>query len=185
MGKTGRGTHEHRDVMGRVDIITDTFGKALGGASGGFVAGPQEMIELLRQRSRPYLFSNTLPPVVGGARPARCSTCSRRRPSCATSSSATSASSASDDRGGLRHPPGRSPDRPDHVRSSDDAPLAQEFARTPARGRHLRDRLLLPGRARGPGAHPRAADRPGTRASTFEKAVEAFTKVGKELKVIA
>lgn len=67
MGKTGRGTHEYRGVMGRVDIITGTFGKALGGASGGFVSGRKEIIELLRQRSRPYLFSNTLAPsIVGG-----------------------------------------------------------------------------------------------------------------------
>ena len=67
MGKTGRGTHEHHGVMDRVDIITTTFGKALGGASGGCIAGPEEMIEMARQRSRPYLFSNTLAPaVVGG-----------------------------------------------------------------------------------------------------------------------
>jgi len=67
LGKTGRGTHEHRHVMGRVDIITTTFGKALGGASGGCTSGRQEIVDLLRQRSRPYLFSNTLPPVVVSA----------------------------------------------------------------------------------------------------------------------
>jgi len=64
MGKTGRGTHEHRGVMGRVDIITSTLGKAMGGASGGFTAGRQEIIDILRQRSRPYLFSNTMPPPI-------------------------------------------------------------------------------------------------------------------------
>ena len=64
MGKTGRGTSEHCGVMGRVDIITGTFGKALGGASGGFTSGRKEIIDLLRQRSRPYLFSNTLAPAV-------------------------------------------------------------------------------------------------------------------------
>ncbi len=64
MGKTGRGTHEYCDVMGRVDIITGTLGKALGGASGGYTSGKKEIIELLRQRSRPYLFSNTLAPAV-------------------------------------------------------------------------------------------------------------------------
>jgi glycine C-acetyltransferase len=64
MGATGRGTAEHCGVMGRVDIITGTFGKALGGASGGFTSGRQEIIDLLRQRSRPYLFSNTLAPAV-------------------------------------------------------------------------------------------------------------------------
>jgi len=67
MGKTGRGVHEYRNVMGRVDIITGTLGKALGGASGGFTSGKKEIIELLRQRSRPYLFSNTLAPAITGA----------------------------------------------------------------------------------------------------------------------
>jgi glycine C-acetyltransferase len=67
VGKTGRGTHEHRDVMGRIDIITGTLGKALGGASGGFTSGRKEIVELLRQRSRPYLFSNTLAPSITGA----------------------------------------------------------------------------------------------------------------------
>jgi glycine C-acetyltransferase len=67
VGKTGRGSIEHCDVMGRVDIITSTLGKALGGASGGFTSGRQPIIDLLRQRSRPYLFSNTLAPCVAGA----------------------------------------------------------------------------------------------------------------------
>jgi glycine C-acetyltransferase len=67
MGRTGRGTHEYRSVFGQVDIITGTLGKALGGASGGFTAGRRDLIELLRQRSRPYLFSNTLAPAIVGA----------------------------------------------------------------------------------------------------------------------
>ena len=67
MGKTGRGSIEHRNVMGRVDIITSTLGKALGGASGGFTSGRKEIIEILRQRSRPYLFSNTVAPAIVGA----------------------------------------------------------------------------------------------------------------------
>lgn len=67
IGKTGRGVHEYRNVMGRVDIITGTLGKALGGASGGFTSARKEIIELLRQRSRPYLFSNTLAPSITGA----------------------------------------------------------------------------------------------------------------------
>ena len=67
MGKTGRGVHEYRGVMGKIDIITGTLGKALGGASGGFTSGRKEIIELLRQRSRPYLFSNTLAPSITGA----------------------------------------------------------------------------------------------------------------------
>ena len=65
LGKRGRGTHEYRDVMGKIDIITGTLGKALGGASGGFTSGRKEIVDLLRQRSRPYLFSNTVaPPIV-------------------------------------------------------------------------------------------------------------------------
>lgn len=67
MGKTGKGTHEYRDVMGRIDIITSTLGKALGGASGGFTTGRSEIIDLLRQRSRPYLFSNTVAPSIVSA----------------------------------------------------------------------------------------------------------------------
>ncbi|MGO4294087.1 glycine C-acetyltransferase [Chitinophaga sp. RAB17] len=67
LGKTGRGTHEYRGVMGRVDIITGTLGKALGGASGGFTSGPKEVIDILRQRSRPYLFSNSVAPSIVGA----------------------------------------------------------------------------------------------------------------------
>ena len=67
VGKTGRGTHEHCGVIGRVDIITSTLGKALGGAMGGFTSGRKEIIDLLRQRSRPYLFSNSLAPSIVGA----------------------------------------------------------------------------------------------------------------------
>ena len=68
MGKTGRGTHEHHNVMDRIDVITGTLGKALGGASGGYTSGKKEMIELLRQRSRPYLFSNSVaPPIVAAS----------------------------------------------------------------------------------------------------------------------
>ena len=67
MGKTGRGTHEHHNVMGRIDIITGTLGKALGGAMGGFTAARKEVIDTLRQKSRPYLFSNTLAPSIAGA----------------------------------------------------------------------------------------------------------------------
>lgn len=68
LGKTGRGTHEYRGVMGKIDVITGTLGKALGGASGGFTSGRKEIIDMLRQKSRPYLFSNTLAPsIVGGS----------------------------------------------------------------------------------------------------------------------
>jgi glycine C-acetyltransferase len=67
LGKTGRGTHEYRGVMGKIDIITGTLGKALGGASGGFTSGRKAVIDMLRQKSRPYLFSNTLAPSIVGA----------------------------------------------------------------------------------------------------------------------
>jgi len=67
MGRTGRGTHEHNGVLGRIDILTGTLGKALSGGAGGYTSGRKEIIALLRQRSRPYLFSNSLPPVVVGA----------------------------------------------------------------------------------------------------------------------
>jgi glycine C-acetyltransferase len=67
LGKTGRGTHEYRDVMGRIDIITGTLGKALGGASGGFTSGRKEVVGWLRQRSRPYLFSNSVAPVIAAS----------------------------------------------------------------------------------------------------------------------
>ncbi len=66
VGKTGRGSHEHNGVMGRIDVITSTLGKAMGGASGGYTTGRKEIVEILRQRSRPYLFSNTLAPVITG-----------------------------------------------------------------------------------------------------------------------
>jgi glycine C-acetyltransferase len=67
MGRHGRGTHEHHGLLGKIDVITGTLGKALGGASGGYTSGRKEISEILRQRSRPYLFSNTLAPVVAGA----------------------------------------------------------------------------------------------------------------------
>jgi len=67
VGKTGRGSHEHNNVMGKIDILTGTLGKALGGAMGGYTSGKKEVIDMLRQRSRPYLFSNTLAPVITGA----------------------------------------------------------------------------------------------------------------------
>ena len=91
VGTTGRGTPELPACMDRVDIITGTLGKALGGASGGYIAGRDEIVDLLRQRSRPYLFSNTLAPaIVGGLARGR-STCSSRRRRCATGCEANTA----------------------------------------------------------------------------------------------
>ena len=83
LGKTGRGTHEYRGVMGKIDIITGTLGKALGGASGGFTSGRKRIVELLRQRSRPYLFSNTVaPPIVAAS--IKALELLTARPNCAT-----------------------------------------------------------------------------------------------------
>ncbi len=93
MGKTGRGSHEYCNVMGRVDIITGTLGKALGGASGGYTSGSAELITMLRQRSRPYLFSNSVAPPILGASLKAIEIC-RGRPSCATGSRLTPSTSA-------------------------------------------------------------------------------------------
>ena len=94
MGKHGRGTHEHHGVMDRVDILTGTLGKALGGASGGYTSGRAEIIELLRQRSRPYLFSNTLAPPIAGRLAQGPRDLLAARPSCATGWRRTRGSSA-------------------------------------------------------------------------------------------
>ena len=93
IGARGRGTHELRGVMARVDILTGTFGKALGGASGGYVAARREIVAWLRQRSRPYLFSNSIAPPIAAAT-SRCSICSRARRSCASGCMRTPATSA-------------------------------------------------------------------------------------------
>ena len=85
IGANGRGTHELRGVMDRVDILTGTLGKALGGASGGYTSGRKEIIDWLRQRSRPYLFSNSIPPFIAAATLARARSARSRRPSCARS----------------------------------------------------------------------------------------------------
>ena len=94
IGKTGRGTHEYRGVMGRIDVITGTLGKALGGASGGYTSGRKEIVELLRQRSRPYLFSNTVAPPIVAASMKALELLSAARPSCATSWRRTRSTSA-------------------------------------------------------------------------------------------
>ena len=86
IGKTGRGTPEHFGVQSRVDVMTSTLGKALGGAAGGFTTGKKEIVELLRQRSRPYLFSNTIPPAIAGASRRGPRSALRHDASCATAS---------------------------------------------------------------------------------------------------
>ena len=153
MGPGGRGTPEHHGVMDRVDILTGTMGKALGGASGGYLSGPKEVVELLRQRSRPYLFSNTIAPaVVGGSLKAiellTASTELRDR-----LEENTRFFRSGDGGRRARRAPRRAPDRAGDARrrgarGTDGGDDARE-------GR-LRDRVLLPGGAEGEGADPRA-----------------------------
>ncbi len=180
LGKTGRGTHEYRNVMGRIDIITGTFGKALGGASGGFTAARKEIVDLLRQRSRPYLFSNTVAPAIVGASIAvldllSASTALRDKLEENTKYFRQAMTAA-----GFNIIPGEHPIVPVMLY---DAPLSQRFA-----NRLLEEGIYVIGfffpvvpkgkariRVQMSAAHDRAH---------LEKAVAAFTKVGKELGVI-
>lgn len=180
MGKTGRGTHEYCDVMGRVDIITGTFGKALGGASGGFTAARKEIVEVLRQRSRPYLFSNTVAPSIVGASIKVVDLLSSSTELRDKLEDNTKYFRKSMKAAGFDILPGEHPIVPIMLY---DAPLSQKFA----------DRLLEEGiyvigffypvvpkgkariRVQMSAAHER---------EHLEKAVAAFTKVGKELGVI-
>jgi glycine C-acetyltransferase len=185
MGKTGRGTHEYRGVMDRVDIITTTFGKALGGASGGCVAGPREMIEWLRQKSRPYLFSNTLPPVVAAG-------------TCAVMDLLSTTTELRDklERNQrlfrqLMSEAGFDIRKGDHPivpimfgKFPNDAALAQDFARKLlAEGIYVIG-FSFPVVPRG-AARIRVQLSAGHTEEQIRKAVAAFTKIGKELKVIA
>ncbi len=180
LGKTGRGTHEYRGVMGRVDIITGTLGKALGGASGGFTAARREIVDLLRQRSRPYLFSNTLmPSIVGG---------SIKVFDLLTSSTALRDKLENNTRwfrsamtaAGFDIIPGEHPIVPIMLY---DAPLAQQFAR------ELLDEgiyvigFFYPVVAQGK-ARIRVQLSAAHEQAHLEKAVAAFTKVGKKLGVL-
>ncbi len=153
VGQRGRGTPEHRDVLGRIDILTGTLGKALGGAAGGYTSARKEIVAWLRQRSRPYLFSNSVPPVIA-----------------ATTLRVLDLVESSDElrdeppaqHGTLPHAhvcrrihdrAGRAPDRAGDARRR----CARGTVRRPAsRARRLRDRLFLPGRADGQGADPHA-----------------------------
>ena len=153
VGAHGRGTPEHCGVAGRVDIVTGTLGKALGGASGGYTGGAREVVEWLRQRSRPYLFSNTLAPAIAAAsltvlRPGR-----GRATPCAQRLDANAAQFRDGmDEARLHAGRRRPPDHPGDARRRA-AGAGRWRDRLLERG-HLRDRLLLPGRAAGPGAHP-------------------------------
>ena len=180
LGKTGRGTHEYRNVMGRIDIITGTLGKALGGASGGFTSAKKEIVEMLRQRSRPYLFSNTVAPsIVGGSievlRLLSGSTALRDKLEANTRWFRQAMTAA-----GFDIIPGEHPITPVMLY---EAPLAQQFAR-----RLLDEGIYVIGffypvvpqgkariRVQLSAAHEQAH---------LEKAVAAFAKVGRELGVV-
>lgn len=180
IGKTGRGVHEHCGVMGKMDIITGTLGKALGGASGGFTSGRKEIIELLRQRSRPYLFSNTLAPSITGASIAVLDMLSETTDLRDQLEINTGYFRQKMTEAGFDIKPGVHPIVPIMLY---DAPLAQKFAEALlAKGIYVigffypvvpKDQARI--RVQISAAH---------QMSHLDKAIEAFIAVGKELKVI-
>ena len=180
VGKTGRGSHEYRNAMGRVDIITGTYGKALGGASGGFTAARSEIVEILRQKSRPYLFSNTLAPAIVGAAIEvldllESSTTLRDKLEQNTKYFRTAMTSA-----GFDIIPGDHPIVPIMLY---DAKLSQTFA-----AKLLKEGIYVIGFffpvVPKEQARIRVQISAGHEQDHLERAVEAFTKVGKELGVI-
>jgi glycine C-acetyltransferase len=186
MGRTGRGTPEHCGVAGRVDILTTTFGKALGGASGGAIAARQETIDLLRQRSRPYLFSNTLAPVVAGATLEALERLSQTTELRDRLERNTMAFREKMTAAGFEIRPGVHPIVPIMFSrfAPDDAPLAQRFARALLdEGVYVKG-FFFP-------VVPRGLSRIRVQLSAahtpehVERAVAAFTKVGRALGVLA
>ena len=180
IGKTGRGTHELFDVIDRVDIITGTLGKALGGASGGFTSGRKEIIDMLRQRSRPYLFSNTLAPAIAGASVAVLDMLSETTELRDKLESNTKYFREKMTEAGFDIKPGFHPIVPVMLY---DAKLAQEFA-----AKMLEEGIYVigfyypvvpQGKAR-----IRTQISAGHDIAHLDKAIAAFTKVGKELGVI-
>ena len=163
MGKTGRGTQEHCGVLGRIDIITTTLGKALGGASGGCVSGRREIVELCRQKARPYLFSNTMPPVIVAAAIKVIDLISLDDRASRQAREEHDLLAQGAHRGRLRHQGRRQPDRPGDALQRE--ARRRHGPRSLCRG-DLRHRLLLPRRAEGAGAHPHAdLGRPRDRGS--------------------
>ena len=180
IGKTGRGTHEYRNVMGRVDIITGTLGKALGGANGGFTSGKKEVIEILRQRSRPYLFSNSVAPNIVGASIAVFDMLSETTNLRDTLESNTKYFRMKMTEAGFDIKPGDHPIVPIMLY---DAVLSQKFA-----ARLLEEGIYVigfffPVVAKGQ-ARIRVQLSAAHQQDHLDKAIEAFTKVGKELGVI-
>ena len=180
LGKTGRGSHEYRGVMGRIDIITGTLGKALGGASGGFTTGKKEIIEMLRQRSRPYLFSNTVAPSIVGASIAVFDLLSETTELRDKLEYNTKYFRKKMTEAGFDIKPGDHPIVPIMLY---DAVLAQDFA-----SRLLEENIYVigfffPVVAKGQ-ARIRVQLSAAHEQKHLDKAIEAFTKVGKELGVL-
>ena len=180
MGKTGRGTHEYHDVMDRIDIITGTYGKALGGASGGFTAARKEIVDMLRQKSRPYLFSNSLAPSIVGASIKvldLLSSSTHLRDKLETNTQYFRKEMGA---AGFDILPGEHPITPVMLY---DAPLAQEFAnKLLSEGVYVIG-FFFPVVPQGK-ARIRVQVSAGHEIEHLVKAVAAFTKVGKELNVI-
>ena len=180
MGKTGRGTHEYRDVMGKIDIITGTLGKALGGASGGFTSGKKEIIEMLRQRSRPYLFSNTLAPSITGASIAVLDMLSETTALRDKLESNTKYFRSKITEAGFDIKPGEHPIVPIMLY---DAVLAQKFAAQILEEGIYVIGFFYPVVAKG-NARIRVQLSAAHDQHHLDKAIAAFTKVGKELGVV-
>ena len=179
IGKTGRGTIEHCGVMDRVDVVTSTLGKALGGASGGFTAARKEIVDLLRQRSRPYLFSNTVAPPIVSATLACMDLLSGSTELRDTLEANTMRFREGMTAAGFDIRPGVHPIVPI---SSRRAPVDGD-GRRDARQGHLRDRLQLPRRPKG-AARIRVQLSAAHSNDDIDKAIAAFTEVGKDLGVL-
>jgi glycine C-acetyltransferase len=180
LGKRGRGTAEYRGVMGRVDIITGTFGKALGGASGGFTSGRKEIIELLRQRSRPYLFSNTLAPSICGATLAVFNLLSETTELRDKLEWNTKYFRENMTRAGFDIKPGDHPIVPIMLY---EAPLSQQFAELLLKEGIYVIGFFYPVVPKGQ-ARIRVQLSAAHEKAHLDRAIEAFTKIGKQLKVI-
>lgn len=180
MGKTGRGTHEHCKVLGRIDIITGTLGKALGGAMGGFTSGKKEIIEMLRQRSRPYLFSNSLAPSIVGASIAVLDMLSETTELRDKLWDNTQYFRKKITEAGFDIKPGEHPIVPIMLY---EAKLAQEFAAKLLDEGIYVIGFFYPVVAKG-NARIRVQISAGHERSHIDKAIAAFTKVGKELGVL-